>query len=38
MKFKLKELVDTRKDDIVGHLFLHCIDRDFANARKFISD
>jgi hypothetical protein len=38
MKFKLKELVDTRKDDIVGHLFLHCIDRDFANAHKFISD
>lgn len=38
MKFKLKDLVDTRKDDIVGHLFLHCIDRDFANVHKFISD
>ena len=38
MEFKLKDLVDTRKNDIVGHLFLHCIDRDFANAHKFISD
>lgn len=38
MKFKLKDLVDTRNNDIVGHLFLHCIDRDFANAHKFISD
>lgn len=38
MEFKLKDLVDTRKDDIVGHLFLHCIDREFANAHKFISD
>lgn len=38
MKFKLKDLVDTRKDDIVGHLFLHCIDRDFAKAHKFIND
>ena len=38
MKFKLKDLIDTRKNDIVGHLFLHCIDRDFANAHKFISD
>lgn len=38
MKFKLKDLVDTRKNDIVGHLFLHCIDREFANAHKFISD
>lgn len=37
MEFKLKDLVDTR-NDIVGHLFLHCIDRDFANAHKFISD
>ncbi len=38
MEFKLKDLVDTRNNDIVGHLFLHCIDRDFANAHKFISD
>ena len=38
MKFKLKDLVDTRKDDIVGHLFLHCIDSDFAKEHKFISD
>lgn len=38
MEFKLKDLVDTRKNDIVGHLFLHCIDRDFANAHKFIND
>lgn len=38
MEFKLKDLVDTRKDDIVGHLFLHCIDSDFANTHKFISD
>ena len=38
MKFKLKDLVDTRNNDIVGHLFLHCIDRDFANVHKFISD
>lgn len=38
MKFKLKDLVDTRNNDIVGHLFLHCIDSDFANAHKFISD
>ena len=38
MKFKLKDLVDTRNNDIVGHLFLHCIDRDFAKAHKFISD
>ena len=38
MKFKLKDLVDTSNHDIVGHLFLHCIDSDFANAHKFISD
>ena len=38
MKFKLKDLIDTRKNDIVGHLFLHCIDREFANLHKFISD
>ena len=38
MEFKLKDLVDTRKKDIVGHLFLHCIDRDFAKDHKFISD
>lgn len=38
MEFKLKDLVNTRKDDIVGHLFLHCIDSDFANTHKFISD
>lgn len=38
MEFKLKDLVDTRKNDIVGHLFLHCIDREFANLHKFISD
>ena len=38
MKFKLKDLVDTRNNDIVGHLFLHCIDSDFANVHKFISD
>ena len=38
MKFKLKDLVDTRKNDIVGHLFLHCIDREFAMLHKFISD
>ena len=38
MEFKLKDLVDMRKHDIVGHLFLHCIDSDFANAHKFISD
>lgn len=38
MKFKLKDLVDTRNNDIVGHLFLHCIDREFANLHKFISD
>lgn len=38
MKFKLKDLVDTRNHDIVGHLFLHCIDREFANLHKFISD
>lgn len=38
MEFKLKDLVDTRNNDIVGHLFLHCIDSDFANAHKFISD
>ena len=38
MEFKLKDLVDTRKDDIVGHLFLHCIDSDFANEYKFISE
>ena len=38
MKFKLKDLVDMRNNDIVGHLFLHCIDSDFANAHKFISD
>lgn len=38
MKFKLKDLVDTRNNDIVGHLFLHCIDSDFANAHKFIND
>lgn len=38
MKFKLKDLVDTRNHDIVGHLFLHCIDKEFANAHKFISD
>lgn len=38
MKFKLKDLVDTRKNDIVGHLFLHCINIDFANEHKFISE
>lgn len=38
MEFKLKDLVDTRNNDIVGHLFLHCIDSDFANLHKFISD
>ena len=38
MKFKLKDLADVRNNDIVGHLFLYCIDRDFANAHKFISD
>lgn len=38
MKFKLKELVNRASNDIVGHLFLHCIDSDFANAHKFISD
>ena len=38
MKFKLKDLVNTRNNDIVGHLFLHCIDREFANQHKFISD
>jgi hypothetical protein len=38
MEFKLKDLVDTQKNDIVGHLFLHCIDRDFANVHKFISE
>lgn len=38
MKFKLKDLVNTASNDIVGHLFLHCIDSDFANAHKFISD
>lgn len=38
MKFKLKDLVDTRKNDIVGHLFIHCIDRDFANTHKFLND
>ena len=38
MKFKLKDLVDTRNNDIVGHLFLHCIDREFAKLHKFISD
>lgn len=38
MKFKLKDLVNTQNNDIVGHLFLHCIDSDFANAHKFISD
>lgn len=36
MKFKLKDLL-IKDNDIVGHLFLHCIDRDFANAHKFIS-
>ena len=38
MKFKLKDLVDTRNNDIVGHLFLHCIDSDFANLHKFINE
>ena len=38
MEFKLKDLVDTRNNDIVGHLFLHCIDSDFANSHKFVSD
>ena len=38
MEFKLKDLVDTRNNDIVGHLFLHCIDRDFANTHKFLND
>ena len=38
MKFKLKELINRASNDIVGHLFLHCIDSDFANAHKFISD
>lgn len=38
MEFKLKDLVDTRTNDIVGHLFLHCIDRDFANTHKFLND
>ena len=38
MEFKLKDLIDTRTNDIVGHLFLHCIDSDFANVHKFISD
>ena len=36
MKFKLKDLVNTRNHDIVGHLFLHCIDSDFANRFKKI--
>ena len=38
MKFKLKELINRSSNDIVGHLFLHCIDSDFANTHKFISD
>ena len=38
MKFKLKDLVNTQNNDIVGHLFLHCIDRDFANSHKFVND
>ena len=38
MKFKLKDLVNTQNNDIVGHLFLHCIDRELAEAHKFISD
>lgn len=38
MEFKLKDLVNTNNNDIVGHLFLHCIDSDFANYHKFINE
>lgn len=38
MEFKLKDLVNTQNNDIVGHLFLHCIDREFAKLHAFISD
>lgn len=38
MKFKLKDLVDMRNNDIVGHLLLHCIDIEFANVHKFINE
>ena len=37
MEFKLKDLI-TNKNDIVGHLFLYCIDSDFANANKYHDD
>ena len=33
MKFKLKELIENR-EDIVGHLFLHTINSEFANKHK----
>lgn len=33
MEFKLKDLIEN-KNDIVGHLFLHCIDTDFAQLHK----
>lgn len=33
MEFKLKDLIEN-KNDIVGHLFLHCIDTDFALLHK----
>ena len=38
MEFKLKDLVNINNNDIVGHLFLHSIDSDFANCHKFISE
>ena len=38
MKFKLKDLVNTQNNDIVSHMFLHCIDREFANSHKFVND
>ena len=38
MEFQLKDLINTRNNDIVGHLFLHCIDKDFATKHKFISE
>ena len=37
MKFKLKDLVNTQNNDIVGHLFLHCIDKDFATTHQFVN-
>ena len=33
MKFKLKELIDNQ-EDIVGHLFLHTINSEFAKKHK----